>query len=109
MSPLKEVNLTDLLETLKVCSSLRRIVLIADYTVHLDVAGTAALDWPSLVLACIISPAVDWEKCQLPIKSEHPGFQSYLGASKKEAAERLDVSHFNDMILFDTKVAKMPY
>jgi len=85
------------------------MVLIADYTVRLDLNGTRALDWPSLVLVCIISPTVDWEYCRLKTNSVHPAFQSYLGPSKTEAADSIACHHFQEMTLFETKVANMPY
>jgi len=110
MSSLPTVYVANLLHALKLCPSLQRMVLIADYTVRLDLNGTRALDyWPSLVLACIISPTVDWEYCRLQINPVHPAFQSYLGPSKREAADRIACHHFQEMILFETNVANMPY
>jgi len=104
------VNAADLLDALKLCPSLQRMVLIADYTVGLNLSGTRALDWPSLVLACIISPTVDWEnQGQMKINSGHPAFQNYLGSSKKEAAGRMAPHHFQEMIIFESRVANMPY
>ena len=102
-------QVTDLLDALKLCPSLQRMVLIADFTVGLDLSGTKELDWPSLVLACIISPTVDWENCRLKINSSHSAFQSYFGPSKREAADCLAPHHYQEMILFETNVANMPY
>lgn len=109
LSSLPVINLAGLLNHLKQCQSLQRIVIIGDFTVNLDVAEAGDLDWPGLVLACIISPIIDWGNCPLQIRSDHPAFQSYLGGSKSVAADRLDILHYRDMILFDTNVAKMPY
>ena len=103
------MNLAEFLEALKLCQSLQRFVFIGDHTVRLDVTGTRAVDWPSLVLACIVSPTVDWGKCELEIKSDRSAFQSYFGSNKTEVADSADVCHYRDMILFGSNVAKLPY
>jgi len=104
-----ELNVDHLLSALKLCRSLRRLAIIADDTIRLDLSGAGALNWPTLVLACIISPNADWEQCELNIKSDHPAFQCYFGGSKSEAADRLETVHYQEMILFDSHVAKTPY
>lgn len=101
-----KVKVSDLLDALKLCPSLRRFVIIGDL---LDLNGTGSLDCSSLVLACIISPTVDWENCELKINSDQPAFQSYLGASKGKAAGFMASHHYREMIMSDSNVAKMPY
>ena len=104
------MNGLEILEVLRLCRTLRRFAIIADYTVPVQFHDAGAvIDWPFLVLACFISPSVDWENCPLRIKSDHPAFQAYLGPSKAEAAFRFAPVHYHEMVLFDSAVAWSPY
>lgn len=98
-----------LLEALKLCRTLRRFAIIADYTVPVHFTEPMIMNWPHLVLACFISPTVNWEECSLRIQSSHPAFQCYLGTSKAHAADQLVPLHYHEMILFDSAVARLPY
>jgi len=98
-----------LIDTLKQCPSLRRVAIIGDYTFRLDLKSIGAVDWPLLVLACVISPTVNWKECHIQIKSDHPGFQCFFGSKRSEAAAVLTPFHYQEMVRFEPSVAKMPY
>lgn len=98
---------TEILATLKLCCSLRRFSIIADQSVTIDLTKTK-MEWPSLILICIIATNLNQEVQDFCISSTHPAFQSYIGASIAEASTKLSSIHFNEMVLFETQVAKLP-
>lgn len=99
--------------------SLRRIAIITDLKtpVQLLPPGTrdedAVIHFPGLVMACFISPSVDWTSRSgagsFQLTSDHPAYCSYLGGSKAEAASLLPAVHYNQMVLFDSHVTETPY
>ena len=95
--------------------SLRRIAIIADWKTPVQLPPATDVDavhFPGLILACLISPTVDWNSRSgagsFQITSDHPAFCSYLGGSKAEAASILPAVHYNQMILFDSHVTDSP-
>ena len=97
----------ELIVALQFCETLRRFVILADKTVTVDLVN-ANFNFKSLILACIISPNISWNASECPITSSHPAFQCYLGSSVTEAGSQLPAVHFNEMVLFESHILKLP-
>ncbi len=98
----------EVLATLQLSSSLRRFAIIGDQFVKIDLLSTK-FNWTSLVLACVISPNLIQDDIDnFFINSSHPAFQYYVGESTAEAIAKVSASHANEMIIFESQIAKLP-
>ena len=66
------------------------------------------MEWTSLILMCIIAPSLNQDVHEFRITSTHPAFQSYIGSSLAEASAKLPSVHVNEMVLFESQIAKLP-
>lgn len=98
---------SEILVALKLCCSLRRFAIIADQSVTVDLLKTE-IEWSSLILICIIAPNLNQADQEFRIFSTHPAFQSYFGTSIAEASAKLASVHVNEMVLFESQIAKLP-
>ena len=97
----------EIFRALQLSSSLRRFVIIGDQFVKFDLMNTK-LNWTSLVLACVISPNLTDDIVNFHINSCHPAFQFYMGKSTDEAIDKVSAIHANEMIVFESQIAKLP-
>lgn len=98
----------EVLWALQTSSSLRRFVIIGDEFVKVDLMSTK-FNWTSLVLACVISSNLTQDDIDnFFINSSHPAFQYYVGESTAEAIAKVSASHANEMIIFESQIAKLP-
>jgi len=97
----------ELLIAFRFCRTLQRLVILGNRNIFIQLENII-FDWPTLILACIITPKIDWDACRFKIVSSHAASQSYFGPSLIDAASKIASVHYNDMILFDSHVAKMP-
>ena len=103
----RKLDLDMLMNAILPCSTLQRFAVVISQNWPVQLANVT-LDWPGLIFACIISPAVDWSASQFQVSSDHPAFQLYFGPSTSGAEATVASVHFNQMVLFDTHIARMP-
>lgn len=92
---------------LQLSSSLRRFVIVGDHFVKFNLRNTK-FNWTSLVFACVISPTLTDDFVNFQINSSHPAFQFYIGESTDEAIDEVSAIHANEMIVFESQIAKLP-
>lgn len=97
----------ELLVVLQSCKSLRRFAIVTDQFIIVDLKN-GRFNWKSLVFACIISPKINWNAREFHVTSSHPAFHYYLGTSMAEAGAQLPPLHFNEMVLFESQILKLP-
>lgn len=108
IDPIRFVVDVELLISFRLCRTLQRLVIVGNRNVLIQLENIT-FNWPTLILACVITPKIDWDACRFQIVSCHAASQSYFGPLVLDAASKIASVHYNDMILFDSHVAKMPF
>ena len=99
-------DLEPVFKSLNQCTSLRRWVIITHFLKNPDTLTRVVREWPLLVLACLIVPCSVYPE-PFKVVSKHPAFTWCFGSSFRDAILLPEV-HYNDLVVFDSKICKRP-